>query len=559
MNGISDMVVADFNGDGKPDLAAVDSNGNVIVLLGNGNGTFQPPTTVLAGVHAGPLAVGDFNGDGKPDLAVVEFNFNLKTPDSVQILLGNGDGTFKLGPQTVLPLAKGIVDQGGPVVADFNGDGKPDLAVAYLTQIHPNHARIVTLLGNGDGTFSISPVVNLTVGASSLVVADLNGDGKPDIAAQDYSVQKYTGRVYVGLVVELGNGDGTFHSLKPVPLSLGFYDAPMVAADFNGDGHPDLAISGVTILRGKGDGTFSAAANYTGGGALAVGDFDGDGAPDLVASTTGSVAVLLNQTSRLAISGPALTFAGKQFQITVTALDHNNNPLSTYRGTVHFTSSDGRAVLPKDYTFTTKDNGVHTFTVILKTAGSQSITGTDTQTSSTAGMTSVKVNPSFVTHFLILGPSSVTAATPFTISVTAKDAYGNRVTGYRGTVQFSSSDPGAMVPAPYPFTATDAGTHTFSITLNTAGTQAVTVSDSKHAAIKGSISITVSGPVAPSLAASLRRWIGGSLAGSELDLNPSLPALDLTALLNDPIASIFNDPLLALLDRTLLQDLAERE
>ena len=166
----------------------------------------------------------------------------------------------------------------------------------------------------------------------------------------------------------------------------------------------------------------------------------------------------------LMLTAPPSATAGTSFDITVTALDAFNNPVSDYTGTVDFTSSDSQAVLPADYTFTASDNGVHTFSggVTLNTPGTQTVTATDTVTGSTASATII-VNASTpaVAHFSVDAPASVVAGSSFDIVVSAVDAQNQVVPGYTGTVHFMSSDPQATLPADYTFTSSDNGTHTF--------------------------------------------------------------------------------------------------
>ncbi len=179
--------------------------------------------------------------------------------------------------------------------------------------------------------------------------------------------------------------------------------------------------------------------------------------------------------------------AGTPFQVTVKASDIFGNTFAGYTGTVHFTSSDSQAGLPADYTFTAADNGVHTFTVILKTAGNQTVTVTDPLGPSflTSNAT-VTINPAAASTLMVSGfASPVAAGTAGSITVTAKDAYGNVATGYGGTIHFSSSDPQAALPADYAFTAADHGVHTFSATLKTAGTQALTAADTTTGSLTG--------------------------------------------------------------------------
>jgi parallel beta-helix repeat protein len=199
-------------------------------------------------------------------------------------------------------------------------------------------------------------------------------------------------------------------------------------------------------------------------------------------------------TTHLQIAAGSSSTAGSSFSITVTALNASNGISSGYTGTVRFTSSDLAAVLPTSYTFTAADAGVHTFTgVVLKTAGSQSITATDTVTSSITANASVTVNAAAASTLAVAGyPSTVTAGTSNSFTVTAHDPYGNTATGYTGTVTFSSTDSQAVLPANYTFTNSDAGLHTFSATLRTAGSQTITARDTVTPSITGTQSgITV--------------------------------------------------------------------
>ena len=163
--------------------------------------------------------------------------------------------------------------------------------------------------------------------------------------------------------------------------------------------------------------------------------------------------------THLAVSAPASATTGVPFSVTVTALSASNGTATGYTGTVHFTSSDGQAVLPADYTFTAADAGVHTFTgVALKTVGSQTVTATDTVTASINGSATVTVAaPAPATHLAISAPASAGGGIPFSVTVTALSASNGTATGYTGTVHFTSSDGQAVLPADYTFTAGDAG------------------------------------------------------------------------------------------------------
>jgi hypothetical protein len=198
--------------------------------------------------------------------------------------------------------------------------------------------------------------------------------------------------------------------------------------------------------------------------------------------------------THLGVSGPASAVAGTPFTVIVQALNDLGDPVPGYTGTVHFTSSDGRAVLPADYTFTATDAGTHTFNATLKTAGTQSVTVADTLKGGLAAtMSGIVVSPAAAATFLLTAPASVTRGAAFSLTLTVEDAYGNVVTGYTGTVQFASSDGTATLPADYTFTATDAGVHTFTTAfiLRKRGTQTITVTDVGNSALTAFAGIKV--------------------------------------------------------------------
>jgi len=283
------IAIADFNRNGRPDLAVANTGGNAVaVLLGNGDGTFQAPVTTAAGASPSSVTTGDFNSDGRPDLAIANTGSN-----TVSVLLGNGDGGFQ-SPRSV------AVD-GGPFFVtsgDFNRDSRPDLAVA-----NAGSGRIAILRGNGDGTFQapvfLAPGNVLSVW--SVAVGDFNGDGRQDL------VPANTGADTVSVL--LGNGDGTFQ--PGAGFAAGSGPTSVVPGDFNNDGRLDVAVanerdgtaegsSTASVLLGNGDGTFQAPRTFAIGSiswAVAVGDFDGDGAQDLAAANTASttVSVLLGE------------------------------------------------------------------------------------------------------------------------------------------------------------------------------------------------------------------------------------------------------------------------
>jgi hypothetical protein len=284
------VVTADLNGDGIPDLLIANGgNNSIIVLLGNGDGTFttsQIPNP--SGFTPGYVAVGDFNSDGKMDFAVTN---NIQ--EGSVIYLGNGDGTFTAG-QVLTTTYSGVLTS--LQSADLNGDGIPDL-VGAASEMTPEQSYLQVYLGNGDGTFTaVSPRTSLLPGQGdviTMVVADFNGDGVPDVAT-----------TWFGVTVMLGNGDGTF-TAAPVPainsLSTGPILSGIAAADLNQDGKMDLVADSIVppntfpppappptalVLLGNGDGTFTTLAadlnlsKYS--DSVAIADFNNDGKPDLV-------------------------------------------------------------------------------------------------------------------------------------------------------------------------------------------------------------------------------------------------------------------------------------
>jgi hypothetical protein len=191
--------------------------------------------------------------------------------------------------------------------------------------------------------------------------------------------------------------------------------------------------------------------------------------------------------STFVLTAPASVTAGVPFDLTVRAVDTFGQPAVGYTDTVHLSSSDGQAVLPADHTFTLTDGGSYTFSgVALRTAGTWTVTATDAGTLTGSG--TVTVRPAAANHILLSGPASASAGTPFDLTVTIEDAYGNTVTDYAGTVTFSTDDPDGSVPPDYTFTADDAGRHTFvgGVTLFADGSR-ITVTDTQMDTLTGSI------------------------------------------------------------------------
>jgi hypothetical protein len=199
------------------------------------------------------------------------------------------------------------------------------------------------------------------------------------------------------------------------------------------------------------------------------------------------------------------TVAGVSHNFTVAAQDGFGNTVTGYTGTITFTSTDVQGVLPANYTFTSADGGSHAFTTTLKTAGVKALTANDTAaTSISGGQLGILVNPASASSLQVSGfPSPTTAGIPQNFTLTVQDVFGNTVTGYTRTIGFISTDPQGVLPANYTFTSADAGAHTFSATLKTAGVQALTANDTAISSISGNqLGILVNPAAANSLVVS---------------------------------------------------------
>jgi hypothetical protein len=299
------VAIADFNGDGKVDMAVTNGgSNNVSVLLGKGDGTFQAAVNYPAGTNPTSVTVGDFNGDGKLDLAVANNGTN-----TVSIFLGKGDGTF----QAAVNYPTGT-NPTSVAAGDFNGDGKLDLVVA-----NGGSGNVSILVGNGDGTFQTRLDYSVASAPRSLAVGDFNGDGKLDLAVAN------SGSGNISII--LGNGDGTFQTAVDYPA--GPNSNSVAVGDFNGDGKLDLAVAndhGVNIFLGNGDGTFPPFVAYATGIAtdsVALGDFNGDGKLDLAVANSFSAVVLLGNGN--GTFGPGMEYAAGASPVSLAVGDFNGD------------------------------------------------------------------------------------------------------------------------------------------------------------------------------------------------------------------------------------------
>jgi hypothetical protein len=395
-----EIVSADFNNDGRLDLATCNSGGNnVSVLLGNGNGTFQAPKTSAAGDNPISVAVGDFNEDGKLDLAAANGGTT-----GVSVMRGNGDGTFQ-APSSI-DIGE---DPSSVAVGDFNGDGKLDLAAVSNTYhsfgyyyygygYYEGHVNV--LLGSGSGSFAAPTSSVLNTGYhTSATAADLNGDGNDDLVAvnadygwvtvalgssagdplgfassydtggylQAVTVGDFTGDGVLDLAtaggtVEIlpGLGDGSFQGVFRQYVD----PSAIAAADFNADGKLDVVTADpwaetVSVLLGHGDATLTPPIDHAAGAqpmAVATGDFNGDGRADVAAANAGSgnVSVLLNNGVWPAFNAPSASIGD------VTITEGNTGTLNavftvtlsaaaSQAVTLNYATLDGTATAGSDY------------------------------------------------------------------------------------------------------------------------------------------------------------------------------------------------------------------
>jgi hypothetical protein len=302
------VIAADFRHSGTLDLVVGDTlSGNVYVLRGNGDGTFQQATAYPT---AGPVyivATGDFTGDGKLDIVGLTESAQC---ECISVLPGNGDGTFGSPITTPIPYNIGGF---GLAVGHFNADSNLDIAVSgYFGSAN----QVDILLGNGDGTFRAFGYYAVSPSPLSVVRADFNGDGRADLAV---------GSLFGGISVLLGNGDGTFRDAVKYSASAPTWVAA-ADLDGDGKIDLAASAlespSGVTVLKGNGDGTFQPGVLYpTIGGTnfVALGDFNGDSRTDMViAATFGDTVITLLNTGTVSFSPTSPLFFKKQMHGTTS-------------------------------------------------------------------------------------------------------------------------------------------------------------------------------------------------------------------------------------------------
>jgi hypothetical protein len=359
----------DANQDGAADIVTADAGSDAVsVFLGDGLGAFAPRAAYASGWWTASVAVGQLSSDSRPDL--VTTNYYAGT---ISVLEGTSTGTFEKVNEFV------VTDRVTSIRAiDLNDDGLDDLVAVA----HEQHEVVVMIRTgndvNGHSTFATPVSYASGIHPHGLIVADFNRDGEMDLMTANITSNNAT--YFQGL------GDGTFAAGVFIDVGDGAYN--LNAGDLNGDGILDVAVAAyyantMRFLLGNGDGTFSlsplALAMDAGPSSPTLGNFDGNGTIDVAGTSYlgNTLRVWLNEAApahqHLSIIVPASATVGTPFNVTVTALDSDDNVAISFIGTVHFASSDRFANLPPDYTFTASDAGTKTFTVTLDTGGSQTV------------------------------------------------------------------------------------------------------------------------------------------------------------------------------------------
>jgi hypothetical protein len=339
-------------------------------------------------------------------------------------------------------------------------------------------------------TSSGNPVMDGTVsvleGGTALadpVTLDANGQATFDLASLPVTDNPHNlDFVYSG-TSEFDVSSGTASlAVTPAPLTITVQDVTKTA----GDPAPDFAVDYSGFVLGEDASVLTGTLNFDPADSNTAGIYpvtaSGLSSPNYdITYVPGNLNVLPGPATALVTTGlPDSASAGSPLSLTVTAVDAYGNTATDYQGTVTFSSSDPQAQLPDDYTFTSDDQGSHTFAVTLATAGDQTVSAADTQ-DATLTQTSdpVAVTPADASVFQLSAPASAIVGTPFDVTITVQDAYGNIVPDYAGTVHWSASNPGDLLPADYTFTSDDQGSHTFAsqFALRVAGDDTLTATD----------------------------------------------------------------------------------
>jgi len=326
-------------------------------------------------------------------------------------------------------------------------------------------------LTSGIGAFSatLGTASSQTITATDVANASITGTSSPIMVSAP-------GATHFSVTVPATATAGTAFQFTVTALNASNNTATTYSGTVRFLSSDPLAILPVDSMLANGTGTFSATLGTAGGQTITATD---TGNASLTGTSSSITVSGTAAATHFSISAPGSAITGAAFNFTVTAQDAFNNTATHYSGSVHFTSSDGLAVLPANSTLT---NGTGTFSATVKTVGSQTITATDTVTAAITGTSSPISVTGPVTHLSVAAPTAATAGMPFNITVNALDASNNLVTSYAGTVHFTSTDSQAVLPANSTLMS---GVGNFSVTLMTVGSRTITATDTVTATITG--------------------------------------------------------------------------
>jgi hypothetical protein len=512
------VALGDFNRDGNLDIVDLNSytSNSATILLGNGDGSYQSPTSYYLGVNPNDIQVADFNGDGSLDLLE-------PTGAGYEVELGRGDGSF------YTPSYYSTSTGTRSAVGDFNGDGVADIATASPA------GGVIVMVNGTNAAATLAGATGLTISAPATVTA-----GQPigvTVSAVDANGNLATG--FTGTIaINVGSlaatqpfsytftaADGGTHTfnaanltsfnagVQPLTVTSPFLPSSATQVTVLAAAANHFTVQGPAATRAgdSASATVTAydrygnvATDYAGTVALSSSDVQAglpaaytftaaDGgvhsfvvtlktagaqtvtardAGGVILGTSAAIQVTAADAVSLSVAGGG-GFIGSAHTVTVAARDTYDNIATGYNGTTRLSSSDPNTTISGDVTLV---NGVGTVQVTPMTLGTQTLSAVDLSTGTLVGSETVTVTPGWAASFVMTSLAATVAGVSQSFTVTAYDAFGNVSTVYTGGVLVATSDPrvGSFY---YAFTAADAGVHTFTLALKTAGAQSVSVSD----------------------------------------------------------------------------------
>ena len=473
----------------------------VTALDGFGNATSNYTGTVhftstdkLAGLPADyTFVVGD-NG-------AHAFAATMRTAGAQTIVATDAINALQFGRSTSIVVTPattvsfGLVGGGGHIgsakaLTVTARDAFGNLATGYVGSVHlaASDAAMVlapdAALVNGVGTFAVTP---MTLGTQTLAATDANGMA---------GTETITGTPGDAARLAVTSVRGTIAGATQSFVVTAYDAFGNVAVDYAGIvafGSSDARFTaGAYQFAASDNGTHTFSVTFRTAGTQALTTYDFAQTSSLTSTQTGIV-VTPAAAASLSMSTIVGSVVGITQNVTITARDAFGNVAPDYRGTIAFGSTDTTALLPANYAFAASDAGTHAFSITIKKAGGSDVSVADTVNPAFATIQrDVQFTPAAMAGFAFRAPSNVTAGVAFTMSLAAVDAFGNAIVGYVGKVHFTGPSGGAnLLPADYTFTAADAGSHTFTFTLASSGTQTIGVSDLLKTSLKGSVVMTV--------------------------------------------------------------------